>query len=252
MKYEECKKEFVKLSKSIARQLHRYDVIRDFAEVSRIAIHQNLTPFGTTEDEDRYMQIIKRYERDDLNSFAKMMSLVQIAYQDRYGDFLGECLMELDMGNKDFGQFFSPYSLSQLCAEMTVQVPDDKDWFTLSEPAVGGGAMVIAAHDMAKKKNVDMFAVCVELSHMTADLCYINLASAGVSAQVIQGNTLTMEMGRCYPTPALCNQKWNDRLYGVSVTTLGFDNIDSFISAMGEPDYKCNDYVEYSGVRYAC
>ena len=38
MTYEECKKEFIKLSGNIGRHLGRYDIIRDFAEMARITI----------------------------------------------------------------------------------------------------------------------------------------------------------------------------------------------------------------------
>lgn len=215
MNYEQCKKEFIKTASIIARSLHRYDVVRDFAEMTRITIINNLTPFWSEDSEKQYLTTAGRYTRDDLNSMAHMFALVQIAYADRHGDFLGECLMELEMGNKHMGQFFTPYDLCLLIAKMTICPTEEqkrRGYFDISEPAAGGGAMVIAAQEIAKNESIEMFASCIELSHMTADLCYINLSCAGVAAQVIQGNALSMDMGRCMPTPALCTDTWLRRL----------------------------------------
>ena len=253
MTYEECKKEFIKLASNIARNLHRYDVIRDFAEIGRITIMNNLTPYYSEKDEQQYFNLIKRYSKKDLNDLAKMLALVSMAFNDRLGDFLGECLMELEMGNKNIGQFFTPYQLSEVCAKLTVTLTPEvieRGWFTISEPAAGGGAMIIAANDIARQHKVDMFAVCVELSHMTADLCYINLSAAGVAAQVIQGNTLTLETGRCMPTPALCTNEWRQRLNGFDVREMGFDSLEQCIECMGEPDHRYESTVEYKGIKY--
>lgn len=251
--YDECKKEFIKLASNIGRSFHRYDIIRDFAEIGRITIMNNLTPFYSQKDEDRYLHLVKKYDKEDLNNLARMLALVNMAYQDRNGDFLGECLMEMEMGNKDIGQFFTTYSVTRVCAELSVTpTPDiiERGWMTVQEPAAGGGAMIIAANEIAKRHNVDMFAFCIELSHMTADLCYINLSSAGVAAQVVQGNSLSLEMGRCFPTPGLCTDKWIDRLEGFDIKELGFDNMDDFVLMMGEPTSRYGNTVDYNGVKY--
>ena len=96
----------------------------------------------------------------------------------------------------------------ELAKEIAVQV----GFPVLIKAAAGGGGMVIAAHHRATELKVDLYAHCVELSHMTADLCYINLSAAGVAAHVTQGNTLSMKMGRSFPTPALCTELWHNRL----------------------------------------
>lgn len=271
MNYEQCKTEFIKKASSIARNLHRYDVIRDFAEMARITIINNLTPFRNEDDEKHYLNIASKYSKDDLNEISHMLALVSLAYQNRSGDFLGECLMELEMGSKHMGQFFTPYDLCRMTAKITINPTDaqkQKGYFDISEPAAGGGAMIIAAQEIATQENIDMFASCVELNHMTADLCYINLSSAGIAAQVIQGNTLSMEMGRCMPTPALCSNIWThrlafkcntdeiaDRVYATvdnnESMDSGFMNMDQLINAMGEPFLTCSKrLVIYDGVAF--
>ncbi|CAM0045543.1 hypothetical protein VPHK389_0040 [Vibrio phage K389] len=218
MNYVECKKEFVKTMNSIGRSSSRWDVLTDFATMARCAIINNSTPFKSEDYEKQYLQTVGKYSKEEAVSFSHMLALVYMAQRDNDGDFLGECLMELDMGSKDLGQFFTPYDLCSLSARMTMQdIPDEtarKGYVTLQEPAAGGGAMVIAAKAYLRdeRPEVELFAVCTELSSLTADLCYINLTASGVAAQVINGNTLSMEVYRTMPTPQLCSNVWSHRL----------------------------------------
>jgi len=233
--------------------------------MARCAIINNSTPFRNDEYEKQYMSVVGKYSKEEANSFSHMLALVYMAQRDNNGDFLGECLMELDMGSKDLGQFFTPYDLCKLTAQVTMQDVDDatarKGYVTLQEPAAGGGAMVIAAKAFLaeRRPDVELFAVCTELSSLTADLCYINLTASGVAAQVINGNTLSMEVFRTMPTPQLCTNVWTHRLSfapvdesrttihitpqdgGTSVDT-GCDNIDDAAMLLSEePWLKCSD-----------
>lgn len=212
--YDAIKKAFIKRCEDLSHVRSLHDVIRDFAELGRITIVNQLTPFYSQDAEDIYLKTIKKYSSDEQSQLAQMLAMVSMAHELQPGDFLGETLMELSMGRKELGQFFTPYSLCRLNAELTLSADsvNDKGYVSLSEPAAGGGGMVIAAHHRATELKVDLYAHCVELSHMTADLCYINLSAAGVAAHVTQGNTLSMEMGRSFPTPALCTQQWSERL----------------------------------------
>ena len=212
--YDAIKKAFIKRCEDLSHVRSLHDVIRDFAELGRITIVNQLTPFYSQDAEDIYLKTIKKYNSDEQSQLAQMLAMVSMAHELQSGDFLGETLMELSMGRKELGQFFTPYSLCRLNAELTLSADlvNDRGYVSLSEPAAGGGGMVIAAHHRATELKVDLYAHCVELSHMTADLCYINLSAAGVPAHVTQGNTLSMKMGRSFPTPALCTQQWSERL----------------------------------------
>lgn len=265
MNYAECKSEFVKTMNSIGRTSSRWDVLTDFATMARCAIINNSTPFRSDEYEKQYMSVVGKYSKEEANSFSHMLALVYMAQRDNNGDFLGECLMELDMGSKDLGQFFTPYDLCKLTARITMQDVGDatarKGYVTLQEPAAGGGAMVIAAKAFLSeiRPDVELFAVCTELSSLTADLCYINLTASGVAAQVINRNTLSMEVFRTMPTPQLCTNVWTHRLSfapvdesrttihitpqdgGASVDT-GCSNIDDAALLLSEePWLKCSD-----------
>lgn len=273
MDYNECKSEFIKTVESMARSVSTYQIVRDFAELTRITIVNQCTPFYSDDYEKRYMDIIKQYKSDEVTKFAHLFAMTQIAANDGYGDFLGETLMSMEMGNNHMGQYFTPYDLCRLNARMTIGEPSGSHrangYFTMSEPAAGGGGMVIAAHEHATMQNIDMFAYCVELSDLTADLCYINLSNYRVPAQVVQGNSLSLKMGRCMPTPALCTDVWHYRLKydqnkdaesdgkiyvtdndKLSVDT-GFKTMHELKNAMGKPDVECSQrLLIYSNVAF--
>lgn len=279
MNYVECKKEFIKIASSIGRSMGRWDVLSDFATMSRCAIINNSTPFRSEEYEEQYMRIVGKYTKEDVSAISRMLALVFMAQHDNDGDFLGECLMEMEMGSKDIGQFFTPYSVSRMMAKLSLthhtELSCRKGYLTLSEPAAGGGAMVIAAVNELRQQNegIDIFAVCTELSSLTADLCYINLTASNVPAQVINGNTLTMEAFRTMPTPALCTNVWSHRLTFPpaleDITTIrlthketretfdtGLTDINEAVMALGgeEPWLKCSDrlhvFSEYVATDY--
>ena len=149
-----------------------------------------------------------------------------------------------------------------------------KGYLSFSEPAAGGGAMIIAAASKLRVNHpgIDCFAVCTELSSLTADLCYINLTASQVPAQVINGNTLTLETYRTMPTPQLCTNVWSHRLAfpcpdgsattvhltpvngGESIDT-GIADINDAYTVLGEaPWLKCSDrlhvFTEYVATDY--
>ena len=65
-------------------------------------------------------------------------------------DVLGDIFHELELHNERKGQFFTPFPICQMMAKMTLgenaqDIITKKGFVTLSEPACGTGAMIIAA-----------------------------------------------------------------------------------------------------------
>ncbi|MGS3274239.1 hypothetical protein ACB284_18280 [Serratia marcescens] len=59
--------------------------------------------------EKQYLAIIKGYEREDVERLAHLLALVRIALNAQACDFLGMTFMQLELGDKHRGQFFTPY-----------------------------------------------------------------------------------------------------------------------------------------------
>ena len=87
---------------------HRsYDVFRDFVHMSAIAIAQ---PFHQDAAlEKRYLEIIKKYNKEDVEKFPKLFGITTLALQEKHRDFMGEMFMESSHGSDRLGQFFTPF-----------------------------------------------------------------------------------------------------------------------------------------------
>lgn len=208
---------FVRSFNKIAAHRHRYEVFRDFVTMAAIAMHNAIRDNPVLEAE--YLQVVKRYERSQVNEicglYAKLVTLLNSEPQ----DVLGPLYMELELGNTQAGQFFTPHAVSELMARVTYG--DElqnltKPFITLSEPACGAGGMVLAfvkvmlshGHDPAKR----LWVQCQDVDRTAALMCYVQLSLWNVPAVVIVGNTLAMEVREAFYTPAHYLGFWGARL----------------------------------------
>ena len=110
------------------------------------------------EREEQYKQIMKNYSEKERKTMAEIFGkifglLSSVVYDDGvFSDYLGEIFMNCNMGNKNTGQFFTPYHVSKMCAKIAIGTPNKADGkiLTLCEPCCGSGGMVLAAMDVLK------------------------------------------------------------------------------------------------------
>lgn len=166
------------------------------------------------ERERTYLSIVKKYESKEVMLFPKLLALTTEALEAEYQDFLGQQFMSLDMGSKWHGQFFTPYPICRMMAEMTFDLSlfDEKEVVTVNEPTCGGGAMIIAICEYLKEKKINfqhrLRVVCQDISAVAAHMCYIQLSLLGCPAQVLIGNTLKVECHTKYGTPMAIMRGW--------------------------------------------
>jgi len=202
MNYESCKKEFISTVNSMSGRYSVYQVFSDFCEMAAISLNQ---PFAkSAELEEKYLKIIGKYRKEDVDNFPKLLAHVVNGLSDEFGDFLGECYMSLEISNKHSGQFFTPYSISKFMTLLLGENIKEKEYF--SEPAAGSGGMIIARADAMKEKGINyqqlMEVQAVDLDKMCFHMCYIHLALLHISAEVIWGNSLSLEIFETWYTPA--------------------------------------------------
>jgi hypothetical protein len=209
--------EFVRSFNRIAAHRHRYEVFRDFVTMAAIAMHNAIHKITSLEDE--YLRIVKCYERDQVSEFFGLFSKLVMLLDAEPQDVLGPLYMELELGNTQAGQFFTPHELSELLARMTYGdelKTLNKPFITLSEPACGAGGMVLAfvkvmishGHDPAKR----LWVQCQDVDRTAALMCYLQLSLWNIPARVIVGNTLSAETREVFYTPAHYLGHWEYRL----------------------------------------
>ncbi len=211
------KKSFVSAFNDIARHKHRYKVFEDFVTMSAISLHNAINKNETLEKE--YMTIQAKYSKDEVKAFGRLLGMLVELLQDEPKDVLGQLYMELEIGNSKAGQFFTPDSVSVMMAKMLygdkITLPDC-GFITMSEPASGAGGMVLAFVKELTNQKLDpartFWVQCIDIDRTVALMCYIQLSLWNVPAQIIVGNTLSMELREQFFTPVYYLFNWNYKL----------------------------------------
>ena len=218
------KADIIKMMNTLSHRHDTWRVFSDFVEMAAVSIANACDKWHPDYEkrEARYMEIIKAYTPDELQNFAKMFAMLTNELEAGPTDALGQIFMEMDLGSKWHGQFFTPYSLCQGMAKMMIG-PDDmaekikqQGFITVHEPAAGGGAMLIAFAEEMQLRGVNfqqhLHVTAQDLDLKAVHMCYVQLSLMGIPGKVIHGNTLLNESRRVWYTPMHVMGGWNMRL----------------------------------------
>ena len=206
------KKEIVKDFNKLQGKFSTYELWCDFLEMSSVALANSVSKVGYKEREKRYMDIVKKYNKDELDIFCKILGKVTLALSDDFCDLLGDLYMEMELYNTEKGQFFTPYNLSQLCSSIVFDKERiDRDiskrgYTTMHEPSVGGGGMCVGLIEKMLEEGYNpqeqLYIECGDLDIKAVHMTYITLSLYGIPAKVYHMNTLTLEKFSEWHTPA--------------------------------------------------
>ena len=202
----ELKKDFISTMNKLSYSRHQWQVWQDFNEMAAISIAQSTN--YTDEREAQYMRVVGRYESKEVQLIPQLLGITTAALELQMCDFLGDIFQELELASKWHGQFFTPYPVCKMMAAMTLH---DMSPFesgkvvTISEPACGGGAMIIAACEHLRENGIN-YQRQLKITAMDVDLtachmAYIQLSLLGCNAVVVHGNTLSLEERGHFETP---------------------------------------------------
>lgn len=205
----EHKKEIANLMKSMALKHNLHNVFRDFCQLGAITISNRVDPEQFEKREARYMQTIKKYNRDEANRFAEMLAILIDGLDKEMADLLGETYMELEISNKRQGQFFTPMNVAKLMAEISVAdyeaIINEHGHVKVNEPAVGGGVTIIALASALRSKGYNyqkvLKVVCQDIDMDLVHLSYLQLSLLGIDAVVMRGDTLAYKFDSFWYTP---------------------------------------------------
>lgn len=213
----QTKKEIVKMIQEMSDRYSAYEVFSDWVAMTAIAIANSTRLNHDTvwyKREKHYLDLVQKHTPEEVKKMCGMTGLLAEAFGECMTDILGEIYMESGCGSKTTGQFFTPFHLSVLTAEMvTPRTVDETHPYIINEPSSGGGGMVIAAAKVLKDRGVN-YQRCMEVTAQDLDwkgvyMTYVQLSLLGIRAKVMQGNTLSEPEAGGYPperifiTPAL-------------------------------------------------
>lgn len=214
-------KDISKIFDSMAYEYPRYEIISDFFEMAAIAI-RNAVSYDSKrgEYEKRYADVAKKYTAEQSQLFAKALGRFQdeitLAVNDGapFRDWAGELYMESGTYSANFGQFFTPYPVSQLLSRCSLEMVDVKSKIaadpnyimTIHEPTVGAGGLIVAAMEFLRSNGINyawnVFVDCGDIDARCFFMTYLTLSLLGVPAVVRLGDALRLEYRAAWFTPA--------------------------------------------------
>lgn len=228
---EDLRKEILKIFESLRYKRDLWSLYSDFLEMTSIAISNSAERFFLPaifeKREQRYLSLAKTYKRDELMKFSEVFALF-VKLQDYnlevHGakDILGGLLMELGLGDKWGGQFFTPDHVANLMAKMAYteeglkKEVKERGFVYASDPAVGGGVTMIglvnAMLDGGCNPQKELFIECGDLDKRACFMTYIQLATLGIPAIVKNQDAITGKVFDVWFTPAFYLGGWQFRL----------------------------------------
>ncbi|WP_336844165.1 N-6 DNA methylase [Providencia rettgeri] len=213
-------REFVRLFDETARYHNRARVFDDFIHCAAIALHNGIPCQYSGTLEQRYLEIIRGYEQADTGRLARLLALTVEALTAEPHDFLGRVFMALNMGDAHRGQFFTPWHVTQLmaqlsCADLVAQL-QTKPYVTACEPCCGAGGMTIAIAGRVKQAGFSpahhLWVSCTDIDAVARCMAYVQLSLLGIAGEVVLGNVLADERREVWYTPAHYLGNWSFRL----------------------------------------
>lgn len=218
---DEHQKAFIKLIEANARRHRKHEAFRDFCEMAAISLSNAVDVAQAERREARYMQLVGRYEREEVARFPQMLAHIVQSLEYGMHDCLGQLFMALELGDHWKGQYFTPYPVAYLMAELgcgdVAALVGARGYFTANEPAAGAGAMVIALADCVRNKGMNyqrcLHVTAQDLDETAVHMSYIQLTLLHIPAVVVHGNSLwPKDTDQCWYTAAHVFGGWSGRL----------------------------------------
>lgn len=218
MSEQHSRSRFIHVFKDTGRHLGRWEVFSDF--LSLAASELDMARIRAPESIKHCRKICARYEASDIAKMQEMFCMMVCALEAKFHDFLGAIFMVLELGDNFRGQYFTPYPVQSLMARMLM--PGVRDTIrregiaTVSDPACGAAGMLIAYAECLLEADINpsmhMFGSCIDIDPVAADMAFIQLSVLGIAAEVVTGNTLTMQIRRVRYTPVYYLNEFEKRL----------------------------------------
>lgn len=200
-------KEFTSTLEALDRSKNISTVFLDFLTLSMCSLAQ---PFYRSQNlEQRYKNTICNYTKEQAEEFSKLLALLISALEEKHQDFLGQVFSANNFGNARKGQFFTPYHVSKLMAQINFTDIENQlaenNFVTLAEPCCGSGGIIIAFAEILKDQGYNyqhqLFVEAIDIDETCFKMAYIQLSILGIPARVMLGDTLAWKFQKVLYTP---------------------------------------------------
>lgn len=190
---DDHQKAFLKIFNSLCGRFNRWQVWQDFVMVTAIEISNATDKQNAPERTKTYQTIISKYSDAEQNKFAELLAEVIMGMeQNPDQDFLGELYMLCELGNDASGQFFTPYDVCRCMVEISGgsdPAAENAGFFSVSDPACGAGALLIAFANLCRRKNIcyhdKVLFVAQDIDLIAGLMCYIQLSFLGCAGYIL-------------------------------------------------------------------
>ena len=195
---DDHQKNFLKIFNGLTGKHSRWEIWEDFVTLTAIEISNSTDKVNATERTKMYQTIISKYSAKERDGMAEMLAEVVMGMeQNPDQDFLGSLYMMCELGNDHAGQFFTPYDVCRCMAEITFDPklhPDMEGFISVSDPACGAGATLLAFLNVCKRRNIcyhnKVLVIAQDIDFIVGLMCYIQCSFMGCAGYVVIGDTL--------------------------------------------------------------
>lgn len=207
------------ISKIIDTELSEYgrnstwQVFDDLMDIIAITISNNLAVFNNEKEKHFQEHYQKRYSPDWMKKASEVMALISMFFESgSREDLLGRVFHNLELHNKYRGQFFTPYHVSYLMAQINLsdakRYISKNGFISIYEPTCGAGGMVIACAQALEEMHVDVptqtVVVAQDIDRRAVRMTYIQASACCIPCVVRQGNSLANTFEEQWFTPTFC------------------------------------------------
>jgi type I restriction-modification system DNA methylase subunit len=189
--------DFIKLLDKIKPSKHRHDIFNDWLIIASASLY---APWKKDQGvEEEYLETAKQYTADELQQLAQLLVITVNALEEKEHDFLGEVFTLGELTNSRTGQFFTPFHVSCLMAEIAIGDNECQKnrVIRICDPCCGAGGMLVAGISVMKKRGInyqqDVFFLGTDIDPRCARMTFIQLSLLAAPAVIICGNSLTNE-----------------------------------------------------------
>lgn len=142
-------------------------------------------------NEEDYQKAIKGFEKEELTQLGVAMFHLMGLMKKTNLDVLGhiyETIARSGKGKNYLGQFFTPYNICEMMAEMTAE--DSEEPQKILDPCCGSGRLLV---HMAKKVPSESTFVGQDLDYICFKMTALNMCFFNMNGYALCGDSLRME-----------------------------------------------------------